>query len=59
MQRLVMAVLVRVVQGRFLGVFFGVGREAVSGVAVVGGLLVVAFFRCSAAARWFCRACSK
>jgi hypothetical protein len=41
-QGLVVAVLVRVVQCSFLGVLFGVSGEAVSGVAVVGGLFMVA-----------------
>jgi len=59
MERLVVAMLVRVVQGRLFGVFFGVGREAIGGVAVVGCFFVVAFFRCSTAAQWFCTACSK
>lgn len=43
-QGLVVAVLVRVVQGGFLGVLLGMGGEAVGGVAVVGSFLVVPFF---------------
>lgn len=45
MERLVVAMLVRVVQGRLFGVFFGVGREAIGGEAVVGCFFVVAFFQ--------------
>jgi hypothetical protein len=45
MQRLVVAVLMRMVQGRFFGVLLGVGGKAVGGVAVVGGLFMVAFFQ--------------
>lgn len=41
MQRLLVAVFVRMVQGRFFGVLLGVGSKAIGGVAVVGGLFVV------------------
>lgn len=45
MERLFVAMLVRVVQGRFLGVFFGVGRKTIGCVAVVRGFFVVALLQ--------------
>ena len=44
MQRLVVAVFVRVMESRLFGVFLGVGGKAVGRVAVVGRLFVVPFF---------------
>lgn len=44
MQRLVVAVLMRVVQSGLFGMLLRMGGKSVGGVAVVGGLLVVAFF---------------
>lgn len=42
MQGLFIPVLVRVVQGRFLGVLLGMSRKAIGRVAVVGSFFVVA-----------------
>lgn len=44
-QGLLVAVLVGMVQGRFVGVFLRVSGEAVGSVAVVGRFFVVAFFQ--------------
>lgn len=45
MQRLFVAMLVRVVQGGLFGVFAGMGGKAVSRVAVVSCFFVVTFFQ--------------